>query len=73
MALIGTSGGTVNVSRFKLYDIVSDRLIESKRLATLPTIERIGAIRVGPIYEVPYDDVDADGLTPVDYTPVRGK
>ena len=73
MTAIGENGGTVNVSRFQMYDIINDRMVESKRYATLQTIERIQATRVGPLFAIPYTDVNDDGMTAIGYVPVRGQ
>lgn len=72
MAVIGSTGDKTNASRFKLYDIVNDRMVESRRYGTLQAIEKIGAMRSGPLFEIPWDDFDADGFTVVDYVPVQG-
>ena len=72
MTVIGENGGTVNVSRFQMYDIINDRMVESKRYATLPTIERIQAVRVGKLFAIPYGDINDDGMTVIGYVPVFG-
>lgn len=72
MPIITSTGHKTNASRFKLYDIANDRMVESRRYATLPAIESIGAIRSGPLFEIPWADFDSDGFTAVDYIPVQG-
>ncbi|WEF35768.1 hypothetical protein [Pseudoduganella chitinolytica] len=69
MTKIGTRGATVSVYAFKLYDIASDEFVLSKRYARMQTIERIGAVVVGPAIEVPADKVDLEGLTLPGYSP----
>ena len=63
---------TVNVHRFRLYDINSDSYVVSRRWATRDVIEKLGGEIVGsPAIEVDASAVasDIDGMTPPDYDP----
>ncbi|WP_313029014.1 hypothetical protein [Massilia alkalitolerans] len=59
---------TVAVFPFRLYDIVRDEFVTSRRLATMAAIQRLGATPAGPSYSIPQMDVDGDGLTAKDYS-----
>jgi hypothetical protein len=68
---------TVNVHRFRLYDINSDSYVLSRRWATRDVIERLGGEIVGaPAVEVDASAVasesDIEGMTLPDYDPVMG-
>jgi hypothetical protein len=58
---------TIAVFPFKLYNIIKDEYVVSKRLGTAQTIERIGAVIAGPHFSIPTADVDGDGLTKIGY------
>lgn len=61
------SDDTISVYPFRLYDIASDDFVTSKRLATMPAIQKLGAVLAGPSYIVPQSDVNGDGFTEKDY------
>lgn len=67
MTIIGTYGATIAVFPFKVYDIINDKYIVSRRLAEAQTIERVSGVRCGPSVEVPRGAVDSDGFTDIDY------
>lgn len=69
MPIIGSQGNTIAVFKFRLYDIVRDEFIISRRYATMQAIERLRAERAGPSIEVAQDAVDGDGFTVIDYAP----
>jgi hypothetical protein len=58
---------TIAVFPFKLYSIIKDEYVVSKRLGTAQAIERIGAVIAGPHFSIPAADVDGDGLTAIGY------
>ncbi|HVA12650.1 MAG TPA: hypothetical protein VNF99_05340 [Stellaceae bacterium] len=63
---------TVNIHRFRLYDINSDSYRLSRRWATRDIIERLGGEIVGsPALEVEASAVSSDieGMTVPDYDP----
>jgi len=72
MAVIASKGSTVRVYKFQIYNIVTDELVTSTRLAEERAIENIGAIRIGVPFEVPVSDVDPEGFTSKNYSPVQG-
>ncbi|QJE00676.1 hypothetical protein HH212_12125 [Massilia forsythiae] len=72
MVAIASTGNTVRVYKFQIYNIVTDEMVTSTRLAQEHTIERIGAVRMGVPFEVPLSDVDAEGFTSKNYSPVQG-
>jgi len=69
MTVIGSQGNTTAVFGFKMYDIVSNQFVASRRYATMRTIEQLRAIRTGTSVEVPFGAVDSDGFTAIDYHP----
>jgi hypothetical protein len=71
MPIIASTGDTVAVFPFSLYDIVQDEFIRSTRYATSQAIERISAIRSGPSHSVPAADVDSEGFTAKNYDPYK--
>jgi len=58
---------TIAVFPFKLYNIVQDDYVVSKRLGTAQAIERIGAVMAGPSFSIPAAHVNSDGLTEIGY------
>ncbi|MDN2676684.1 hypothetical protein [Janthinobacterium sp. SUN033] len=68
MPIIGATGTTLSVFQFKMYSIIEDNYILSRRYAVPATIERIHGVRFGLSIEVPMSDVDADGFTAIDYS-----
>lgn len=64
----------VLIHRFEIYDITNDVMRRSRRMGTAEGIRRIGGTLV-PYTETPVDEihVDGDGLTRIDFDPVRGE
>jgi hypothetical protein len=62
---------TVNIHRFRLYDINSDSYRLSRRWATRDVIEKLGGEIVRSAVEVDASAVSSDieGMTIVDYDP----
>ncbi len=73
MPVVGTDGEKVRVFCFEMYDIGSDRFVQSKRWATLKFIERVNAQRIGHGVEVDGNQVDADGLTEPGFSPLPNR
>lgn len=72
MPVLATDGDKVWVFRFAMYDIGSDRFVESQRWATLRFIDSFNARRIGDGVEVDSSQVDANGLTQPGFNPVPG-
>ncbi|WP_139143087.1 hypothetical protein [Janthinobacterium sp. HH106] len=68
MPIIASRGTTVAVSQFKIYSIIEDDYIVSRRYAISTTIAHIHGVRIGPLVEIPIADVDDDGFTEIGYS-----
>jgi hypothetical protein len=65
---------TVTVYSFKKYDISKDDYIKSKRMGTEDAIKRFGGLVISETaIDIPAIDVNGDGLTGENYSPVPNR
>ncbi len=63
---------TVRVCRFRAYDIGSDTIVISRRMATTEAISSIGAYHMAECLEVDESRVNQDGFTDLDFWASHG-
>ncbi|MRV74056.1 hypothetical protein GJ700_20310 [Duganella sp. FT92W] len=71
MAIIASTGDTVKVYSFSVYDINQDEFVQSTRYATFNAIEKLSAMRSSHSHDIPARDVDSDGFTVKGYDPYK--
>ena len=59
------------VYKFQGYDIVTDKVIESGRMATAEFIKQMGYSAVGEGYEIDSSDLETNGYTAVGFVPTQ--
>lgn len=69
MPVVATQGYTISVFPFKIYSIITDDYVPSRRMATRSWMTENNAVQNGQPCEAPYDAVK-NGITEIDYAPL---
>lgn len=68
MPIVASTGGTITVFPFKIYNIINDDYVPSRRMATRAWMTENNAVQNGQPCDAPYDAVK-NGLTEIGYPP----